>query len=97
AKSTATQEAATRLLTQLLSHHTTATLGGPELSSAIRQVTPTAASDDEGELGLVLSCVLVEFSPDEVVFVATDRYRLAVRSVRPVEFGGVSGRVLVRA
>ncbi|WP_427887587.1 MerR family transcriptional regulator [Kribbella sp. GL6] len=97
AKSTATQEAATRLLTQLLSHHTTATLGGAELSSAIRQVTPTAAADEDGELGVVLSCVLVEVSPDEVVFVATDRYRLAVRSVRPVEFGGVSGRALVRA
>jgi DNA-binding transcriptional MerR regulator len=44
-----------------------------------------------------LDCVLVEVGPDEVVFVATDRYRLAVRTVRPVEFGGAAGRVLVRA
>ena len=97
AKSTATREAATRLLTQLLSQQTTAVLGGPELASAIRQVTPTAAPAAEDELERVLSCVLVEFSPEEVVFVATDRYRLAVRSVRPVEFGGSSGRVLVPA
>ncbi|TDO67657.1 DNA polymerase III beta subunit-like protein [Kribbella sp. VKM Ac-2571] len=131
AKSTATRTAATRLLTNLLSQKTTALLGGPELSSAIRQVTPTAApparagvvragadSDDgngfgdssttvravgsgsgEGgdDLGLVLSCVLIELGADEVVFVATDRYRLAVRTVRPVEFSGVAARVLVRA
>jgi DNA-binding transcriptional MerR regulator len=97
AKSTATRDAATRLLTQLLSRRTTAVLGGPELASAIRQVTPTAATIDDDELGLALSCVLVEFTPDEVVFVATDRYRLAVRTVRPVEFGGVSTRALVPA
>lgn len=97
AKSTATQTAATRLLTNLLSQKTTALLGGPELSSAIRQVTPTAASVGEDELGLVLSCVLIELGPDEVTFVATDRYRLAVRTVRPVEFDGVAARVLVRA
>ncbi|TCC40763.1 MerR family transcriptional regulator [Kribbella speibonae] len=97
AKSTATREAATRLLTNLLSQKTTAVLGGPELASAIRQVTPTAAQAGEDDMGLVLSCVLVELSADEVVFVATDRYRLAVRTVRPVEFGGVGTRVLVRA
>ncbi|GAA1153637.1 MerR family transcriptional regulator [Kribbella jejuensis] len=110
AKSTATREAATRLLTQLLSEQTTAVLGGPEFASAIRQVTPAAAPAAEvsgapvssataaaGELDVVLRCVLVELSPEEVVFVATDRYRLAVRSVRPVEFGGASTRVLVPA
>jgi DNA polymerase-3 subunit beta len=96
AKSTATQTAATRLLTNLLSQQTTALLGGPELSSAIRQVTPTAAVGGD-DLGLVLSCVLIELGPDEVTFVATDRYRLAVRTVRPVEFDGVAARVLVRA
>ncbi|TDW81083.1 MerR family transcriptional regulator [Kribbella sp. VKM Ac-2566] len=97
AKSTATRTAATRLLTNLLSQKTTALLGGPELASAIRQVTPTAAPPGEEDLGLVLSCVLIELGPDEVTFVATDRYRLAVRTVRPVEFGGVAARLLVRA
>ncbi|WP_432884029.1 MerR family transcriptional regulator [Kribbella sp. CA-245084] len=122
AKSTATREAAARLLTQLEAHRTTAALGGPELASAIRQVTPTAArpaSADPAagppssapaagpnssapaagpeELQVVLACVLIDFSPDEITFVATDRYRLAVRTVRPVEFGGTGGRALVRA
>lgn len=115
AKSTATRSAATRLLTQLLTQQTTALLGGPELASAVRQVTPTAAPSTDSavstfggtagsgasgggdDMELVLSCVLVELSPEEVVFVATDRYRLAVRTVRPLEFGGVSGRVLVPA
>jgi DNA polymerase-3 subunit beta len=97
AKSTATRAAATRLLTNLLSQKTTALLGGPELASAIRQVAPTAAPVGEDDLGLALSCVLIELGPDEVTFVATDRYRLAVRTVRPVEFGGVAARVLVQA
>jgi DNA-binding transcriptional MerR regulator len=96
AKSTATRAAATRLLTQLLSHQTTAVLGGPELASAIRQVASAAATDPAEDLQ-VLVCVLIELAADEVTFVATDRYRLAVRSVRPVEFGGAGGRVLVRA
>ncbi|MFC6158311.1 MerR family transcriptional regulator [Kribbella jiaozuonensis] len=108
AKSTATRAAAERLLTQLVSHRTTAVIGGPELASAIRQVAPAAAGPSgghaasaggvgAGELEFVLSCVLIELSPEEITFVATDRYRLAVRTVRPVEFGGVAGRVLVRA
>jgi DNA-binding transcriptional MerR regulator len=98
AKSTATRAAAERLLTQLVSHRTTAVIGGPELASAIRQVAPTAAGRAEASgLEAVLSCVLIELSPEEITFVATDRYRLAVRTVRPVEFGGVAGRVLVRA
>ncbi|GAA2819033.1 MerR family transcriptional regulator [Kribbella solani] len=95
ARSAATRTAAANLLTQLLAEHTTAVLGGPELASAIRQVTPTAAVHSEDNL--VLSCVLIELGPDELSFVATDRYRMAVRTVRPVEFGGASGQVLVPA
>ncbi|HEY3560034.1 MAG TPA: MerR family transcriptional regulator [Kribbella sp.] len=94
ARSTATRDAATRLLTQLLSQQTTAVLGGPEFASAVRQVAPTAAATDEYP---GLDCVLIELSDEEITFVATDRYRLAVRTVRPVEFGGARGRVLVRA
>jgi len=44
-----------------------------------------------------LDCVQIQLAPEEVTFVATDRYRLAVRTVRPVEFGGTAARVLVRA
>jgi DNA-binding transcriptional MerR regulator len=94
AKSTATRDAATRLLTQLLSQRTTAVLGGPEFASAVRQVAPTAAPTDEYP---GLDCVLIELSPDEITFVATDRYRLAMRTVRPVEFAGATARVLAPA
>ncbi|MGW1341772.1 DNA polymerase III subunit beta family protein [Kribbella sp. NPDC002412] len=102
AKTTATRTAADHLLATLLSTRTTATLGGPELASALRQVTPTAATPTptpgpEAELGALLECVLIELAPDEVSFVATDRYRLAVRTVQPVEFSGASARVLVPA
>lgn len=112
AKTTATRSAADHLLSTLLANRTTATLGGPELASALRQVTPTAAtsaasagaaasphtsgSPDAG-LAALLECVLIELAPDEVTFVATDRYRLAVRTVQPVEFSGASTRVLVPA
>ncbi|MEV0793555.1 MerR family transcriptional regulator [Kribbella sp. NPDC050459] len=94
ARSTATREAAARLLTQLLAERTTAVLGGPELASAIRQVASAAAATDEYA---GLDCVQIQLAPEEVTFVATDRYRLAVRTVRPVEFGGTAVRVLVRA
>jgi DNA-binding transcriptional MerR regulator len=94
AKSSATRAAATRLLTQLLAQKTTAVLGGPELASAIRQVAPAAAASDEYP---GLDCVQLQLAPEEVTFVATDRYRLAVRTVRPVDFAGMVTRVLVRA
>ncbi|MEU8222219.1 MerR family transcriptional regulator [Kribbella sp. NPDC048915] len=94
AKSAATREAATRLLTQLLAERTTAAVGGPELASAIRQVASAAATTDEYA---GLNCVQLQLAADEITLVATDRYRLAVRTVRPVEFGGPSARVLVPA
>lgn len=96
AKTTAARAAAEHLLTNLLAQKTTVTLGGPELSSALRQVTPAASTAPPEELEM-LGCVSVELAPDEVTFVATDRYRLAVRTVRPVEFEGPATRVLVRA
>lgn len=69
-------------------------LGGAELASAVRQVTPAAGRDPAyPELG----CVLVEFEEDEVRFVATDRYRLALRTLRPAALAGPAGRVLVDA
>ncbi|TDD13345.1 DNA polymerase III subunit beta, partial [Kribbella turkmenica] len=45
----------------------------------------------------VLECVLIELAADEVTFVATDRYRLAMRTVQPVEFSGAPARLLVPA
>ena len=106
ARTAAARAAADHLLTQLLAEQTVAVLGGPELASAVRQVAPTARSASDSparsdstasEFEEVLDCVLVELGPDEVTFVATDRYRLAVRTVRTVEFTGPAGRLLVRA
>jgi DNA-binding transcriptional MerR regulator len=94
AKTAAARAAADNLLTQLLAERTSVVLGGAEFASAVRQVAPTANASDEIP---ALDCVWIEMAPDEVVFVATDRYRLAVRTVRPVEFGGALGRALVRA
>ncbi|WP_283844524.1 MerR family transcriptional regulator [Streptomyces sp. RerS4] len=70
------------------------TLGGAELASAARQVAPAAGADPEHP---VLGCVLVEFEEDEVRFVATDRYRLSLRTLRPAGLTGPPGRVLVEA
>ncbi|TCC53221.1 MerR family transcriptional regulator [Kribbella capetownensis] len=71
----------------------------PAGSASASSASTTTASAPEGAAGVLaaLDCVLVEVGADEVVFVATDRYRLAVRTVRPVEFDGAAGRVLVRA
>ncbi|MFJ9031365.1 MerR family transcriptional regulator [Streptomyces sp. NPDC102274] len=56
-------------------------LGGVELASAFRQVVPAAGHDPvHPELG----CVLVEIDDGEVRVVATDRYRLSMRVLRPV-------------
>ncbi|MFF7077952.1 DNA polymerase III subunit beta family protein [Streptomyces lavendulae] len=73
---------------------TEVTLGGAELASAVRQVAPAAGRDPAHP---VLGCVLVEFDEDEVRFVATDRYRLSLRVLRPAAVTGPPGRVLVEA
>ncbi|MFG2874854.1 MerR family transcriptional regulator [Streptomyces sp. NPDC048337] len=70
------------------------TLGGAELASAARQVAPAAGRDPATP---VLGCVLVEFEEDEVRFVATDRYRLSLRTLRPGSLTGPAGRVLIEA
>ena len=95
AKTAAARAAADHLLTQLSADRTVVVLGGPELASAIRQVPPAAAAES-GELP-VLECVLIELGADEVTFVATDRYRLSMRTVQPVEFSGAAARLLVPA
>uniref|UniRef100_A0AAU2K2K5 MerR family transcriptional regulator n=1 Tax=Streptomyces sp. NBC_00049 TaxID=2903617 RepID=A0AAU2K2K5_9ACTN len=68
------------------------TLGGAELASAARQVAPAAGRDPEHP---VLGCVLLEFDEDEVRFVATDRYRLSIRTLRPASLHGPAGRLLI--
>lgn len=53
---------------------------GPVLSAAIDQVLVTTVDDPEAP---VLSGVHVEVAPDAVSLIATDRYRLAVRTLVP--------------
>ncbi|AXG81177.1 MerR family transcriptional regulator [Streptomyces paludis] len=70
-------------------------LGGAELAAAVRQVVPAAHRDAEFP---VLGCVLVEIEEDEVRLVATDRYRLSVRGLKPVmTVEGPPRRLLVDA
>ncbi|MER7015824.1 MerR family transcriptional regulator [Saccharopolyspora sp. NPDC000359] len=71
---------------------TLARVGGAELSSAVRQVAPAVASGTEFP---VLRCVLVELDDQEVRLVATDRYRLAVRTLRPTVADGGTARLVV--
>lgn len=72
-------------------------MGGAELASAVRQVAPAAATGAAREEFPVLGCVLLELVDGEVRWVATDRYRLAVRVLRPDGFEGGPRRVLIGA
>ena len=72
---------------------TKARIGGVELASAVRQVVPAAASDVEHP---ALGCVLIEIDDGEIRLVATDRYRLSMRVLRPAALDGEPCRLLVR-
>ncbi|MFD5733577.1 MerR family transcriptional regulator [Streptomyces sioyaensis] len=74
-----------------------ARVGGAEFASAVRQVAPAAATGRTRQDFPVLGCVLLELLDGEVRFVATDRYRLALRVLRPMAFDGVPRRVLIGA
>lgn len=74
--------------------HAEARVGGAELASAIRQVVPATASDEDFP---VLGCVLVELGDGEVRLVATDRYRLSIRVLHPAAMHGDPCQILVRA
>jgi DNA polymerase III subunit beta len=69
-------------------------LSGPELASAARQVVPAAAATTQKPN---LACVLLDLAGDEVSVVATDRYRLAVRTVPAYGFSGLPCQLLVPA
>lgn len=72
---------------------TQVSLAGPELASALRQVVPAAATQTDRP---ALACVLIELG-DEVVLVASDRYRLAMRVLPARRFDGAARRLLVPA
>ncbi|MFF2348811.1 MerR family transcriptional regulator [Kitasatospora sp. NPDC058115] len=73
---------------------TEARIDGVELASSVRQVVPAAASDVEHP---ALGCVLIEIDDGEVHLVATDRYRLSMRVLRPAALDGGPCRLLVHA
>lgn len=75
----------------------TALIGGAELSSAVRQVASAVALPGVREEFPALGCVLIELDGQEVRLVATDRYRLAVRVLRPASTEGGPCQVLVDA
>lgn len=95
-KADTARRAAARILGSLpaVTYECAVTLGGPELASAVRQVTAAAASSDEIP---ALACVLLELSEEEVTLVATDRYRLSVRKLQPQGFTGYPRNLLVSA
>jgi DNA-binding transcriptional MerR regulator len=70
-------------------------VGGAELFSAVRQVAPSAARGAVRKEFPVLGCVLIELTDQELRLVATDRYRLAVRVVRPRVVSGGPRHLLV--
>ncbi|KUL34082.1 transcriptional regulator [Streptomyces sp. NRRL F-4489] len=70
---------------------------GPELASAVRQVAPAAATGATAAEFPVLGRVLCELDGGEVRLVATDRYRLAVRGLRPAAVEGGPRRALIPA
>lgn len=72
-------------------------LGGPELASAVRQVARAVAPDPVRASFPVLGCVLIEVDREEMRLVATDRYQLAVRTLRPDFVDGEPCQVLVAA
>lgn len=71
-------------------------LGGAELSSAVRQVSPSVAGAAARAEFPALGCILVELG-EEVRLVATDRYRLAVRTLRPTVTDGTATSLVVDA
>ncbi|QWF77407.1 MerR family transcriptional regulator [Amycolatopsis sp. CA-230715] len=89
----AAAESAALVVEEVLAEHssvTAATVGGAELASAIRQVVPAADAAHA-----TLAGVLVEVDTAEVRLVATDRYRLAMRSLAVSARTGAPRQVVV--
>ncbi|HWC22400.1 MAG TPA: MerR family transcriptional regulator [Flexivirga sp.] len=73
---------------------TTVVVRGPELASALRQVSPAAAAVPDIP---VLKGVLLQLGADELTVVATDRYWMAVRTLPVEESSGTDRPVVVAA
>ena len=88
----ASLRAAARLLARGTAPATVVTVSGPQLASGVRQVTPAVAGPGGHEL---LSGVLVEIDRDEVRLVASDGFRLALRTLPVLRFEGAPLRMMV--
>lgn len=73
----------------------TGTVNGHDFAAAVSQMTVAASRDDTLP---ILTAVRMEFEDDKITFLATDRYRLAMRELpwRPAQ-PGVSTSALVKA
>lgn len=69
---------AVRLLTGTYQPDTLVSVSGPQLANGVRQVTPAV---DRSGAHAALSGVLIEIDSDEVRVVASDRFRLAMRTL----------------
>ncbi|GAB3917100.1 hypothetical protein GCM10011575_32590 [Microlunatus endophyticus] len=67
-------------------------VGGPELAAAIRQVAPFTADTDDGA---TLDHLLLDITDGEVTVVATDRYRMAARTLPVTDQAGPLRRITV--
>ncbi|MEU0669488.1 MerR family transcriptional regulator [Streptomyces lavendulocolor] len=77
-------------------HGARARVGGAEFAGAVRQVAPAVAAGAEAQAAFpVLARVLLELDGPEVRLVATDRFRLAVRTLRAEAAEGGPRQVLV--
>lgn len=66
------------------------TVGGPELAAAVRQVAPfVAARDDDA----ALDCILLDIADGELTVAATDRYRMAARTLPATDQAGALRRM----
>jgi len=83
---------ATRLLTGPGAPDTSVSLSGPQLASGVRQITPAVDRSGGQE---VLAGVLVEIDAEEVRLVASDRYRLAMRTLPVLWADGGTARMTV--
>lgn len=85
---------AVRLLAGTDPPDTLVSVSGSQLASGVRQVTPAV---DRSGVHATLSGVLLEIDPDEVRLVASDRFRLAMRTLPALRFEGGPLRTIVAA
>ena len=80
--------------TNAVESETSWVIGAPELAGAIRQVAPFAAAEHDEA---ALDCVLLDVGEGELTAAATDRYRLAARTLPLTDLEGPPRRMPIAA